>query len=143
MSLRSSSTIGAPVARSCSTVKPPVATATGMRAYGNRTRDIVRRVADDDDVRVVERAETARPRPIDGERHQRVAIRRIVAERAAAEVVPQIEVAELDARSLLEVAGEQAEDHVVSRLQRRQQFADARHHVLDAVATGAQSLQRR
>ena len=28
-----------------------------------------------------------------------------------------------------------AEKHVVSRLQRRQQLADARHHLLDAVAT--------
>ena len=44
-------------------------------------------------------SQAARPRPLERERHQRIPIRGIVAERAAPEVAPQIEVLELDARA--------------------------------------------
>ena len=40
---------------------------------------------------------------------------------------------QLDARGFFEVAGQQPERHVVARLQRRQQLANARHDVLDAL----------
>ena len=57
-----------------------------------------------------------------------------IAEGAARKVPPQVEVLQLDARPLDEVAGQQRQRHIVTPLQFVEQRRDARHHVLDAGA---------
>ena len=56
-----------------------------------------------------------------------IAVRRVVAERAAPEVAPQIEVFELHARTGFEVAGEQRQADIVAGSEGVEQAADAGH----------------
>ena len=99
----------------------------------------MRRIPDDQDVPWVERREAAAARPLDGERHERIPIRRIVAVSPAPEVPPQIEVFELDPGTSLEIAGEQREKHIVPPMQDVEQFAYAGH---DGFDTGMPSEMR-
>ena len=85
------------------------------RPAERRARHVERRVANDDGVSGCERRPAARRDARDRFRHQAVAMRRIVAERAARKVAPEIEIFELDARALFVVAGEQCEIDIVAR----------------------------
>src|SRR6185436_20868765 len=100
------------------------------RARRLRARDVERCVANHDRVARGD-AGSAGLRDV---RHrpwqQPIALRRIVAVRAAAEVVPQIEVLELYLCAGLEVTGEQGEVNVVARRQGVEQRADAGHDPL-------------
>src|SRR5262249_57274968 len=66
----------------------------------------------------------------EGARQQPVAIGRVVAERAAAEIAPQVEVFQLRARGLLEIAGQEREVHVRSVFEPIEQAAYAGHDPL-------------
>ncbi len=109
----------------------------GRCSHGACARDIVWRVADDENVSGIDVGQAALPRALDRERHQLVSIRGIVAKRAAAEIPPQIEMLELDPCACLEVARQQAQEHVVAPIKDVEQLADTGHHRLDPAA-GAQ-----
>ena len=69
-------------------------------------------------------------RTLKGGLEEPVSIERLVAERAAAEVSPQIEIFELRARADFEVPGEQRQKDIVPRRERVEQGADPRHDAL-------------
>jgi Cu-Zn family superoxide dismutase len=111
------------------------------RRYANRycphckcASHIVRCIADNHDLVWWNIDEPAHACSVQGKRHQRVSIRRVVAERAAAEVAPQIEVFQLDSCALLEVSGQKAKQDIVPNVELVEQLTDAGHHRLDPMA---------
>src|SRR5207237_5666060 len=98
------------------------------RANRHGTRDVVRRVADHDDICRIHVTDPTCARARDCDRYQRVAIRRVVTKRPAPEVPPEIEVLELDARAIEEVARQQTQRDIGALLQRIEQLADTWHH---------------
>ena len=100
VSPRSGNTISAPLPRRSADAERSGRHPDGHGTDCSSARDIVRRVADDEHVFRSNAIEAARPRSIERERHQRIAIGGIVAECAALEVAPQVEMLELDASAL-------------------------------------------
>ena len=104
------------------------------RSDGARTRNIMRRIADDENARRLDVVQAAVSRAFDRKRHEIVAVGGIIAKRAALEVPPQIKMLELDASAFLKVAGQKTEQHIGTAVQDFQQLANARHHRFDAAA---------
>ena len=112
---RSGSTSSAPASCSCSMEYPPVATAIERAPDDARAFDVVRRVADHDHPLDGLGRNVVGFRPRARDRHQRIAIRRIVAERAPLEELPDLEMLQLDLGGLAIVAGQQRQVQVIVR----------------------------
>ena len=128
MSLKSSNTMSAPVASQLLDREAPGRDTTGT-APTARAHAISCGVSPT--TRMCSGAtigQAAPARAFERERHQRVPVGGIVAERATTEVAPEVEVFELDPRAALEVPGQQSDEHVVAAGERVEQGTNARHH---------------
>ena len=100
VSPRSWNTISAPLPRRSATLNDPVATPTGTAPTARAHATSCGVSPTTNTSSGSNGIQPARPRSLERERHQRIAIRGIVAKCPAPEVAPQIEVLELDARAL-------------------------------------------
>ena len=108
--------------------------ADGSRPDNACAGDVVRRIADYEDMFRFEFGQAAGAGAAERKGDEGVAIRGIVSERAAAEVAPQIEVLEFDPCAGLEVPGQQPQEHVVSLPQDVEQFPNPWHDGFHAAA---------
>jgi superoxide dismutase, Cu-Zn family len=101
------------------------------RAVRLRAGNVEWRVADDNNaIGAHGRRQPVSARAVHRHRHQVIAVERVVAERAAAEIPPEVEMTQLHLGRVREIARQQAQQRVRAACERTQQRHDARQDPL-------------